>query len=173
MLVASMLPATATPIFANALTDSQFVTSFGSGDVTGPPDGGGLFLGDTFDPPTHPGFITVKFATPLGTGAGVDFQVFDVVSSPEETFSLFASSDGVAFTFVGGGNAVASGVDIDSLFLGPINFLKVANSSTSVSIDVDAVAGFHEFTTVPEVMSTLFPFALGAISLLGLRRFTR
>ena len=50
--------------FAGGLVHSQFVTSFGSGLVTGAPDAGGLFLGDTFDPPAHPGFITVSFSTP-------------------------------------------------------------------------------------------------------------
>src|SRR5262245_25753695 len=73
--------AQATSIFANTLVSQQFTTSFGSGLVTGAPDGGGLFLGDTFDPPAHPGFIVVSFATPLVDGPGADLRVYDVANS--------------------------------------------------------------------------------------------
>lgn len=137
--------ADAAVIWADSLVDSEFVTSFGSGDVTGPPDGGGLFLGDDFDPPDNPGMITVEFFTPLGDGPGDDLEIVDVVSSANETADISVSSDNISFTLIGGINAVNNTIDIGGLFTDPVRFVKVANSSEAVSIDVDAVGGNFEF----------------------------
>jgi len=139
----------AVPFYADALVDSMFVTSFGSGDVTGPPDGGGLFLGDTFDPPVNPGFLTVEFLTPAGNGSGFDFEVLDVASSTNETADVFVSSDGMAFSFVQSINAVANGVELGGAFAGPVRFLKIANSSTLVSIDIDAIRANYVYVPEP------------------------
>ena len=86
--------ASAAPFYASALVDSQFVTPFGSGFVTGPPDGGGLFLSDTFDPPTNLGHVTVEFpsaagdgpgpAAPLGSSASASTVTRPIASPPSE-----------------------------------------------------------------------------------------
>jgi hypothetical protein len=158
----ALSPAFAVPFYADNLVDSMFVTSFGSGLVTGPPDGGGLFLGDDFDPPTNPGFITVEFLTPAGDGAGFDLEILDVASSMNETANVFASSNGVAFTFVQAINAVNNDVELNGVFPGPVKFLKIANSSTTVSIDIDAVRAFYEY--VPEPATAV----LALVGLLGI-----
>ena len=142
----------AASIFADSLVSSQFVTAFGSGLVTGPPDGGGLFLGDASDPPATPGFIVVHFASPLVDGAGDDIRVFDVVSSTNETADISVSSNGLSFTFVGGLNAVNNTLNIGGLFSGPFSYVRIANSSRTVSIDVDAVEGLN---AVPEPTTML------------------
>ena len=154
--------AMAVPIYADSLVDSQFVTAFGSGTVTGAPDGGGLFLGDTFDPPNNPGFITVGFSGGLADGAGDDIFVIDVVSSSNETAEIFVSNDNVSFTSIGILNAVNNSIDIGGLFTDPIFFVKVANASTQVSIDIDAVGGNYA-AAVPEPMTA----ALIALGLIG------
>ncbi|MDI9246566.1 PEP-CTERM sorting domain-containing protein [Marinobacter sp. CHS3-4] len=154
-------PAQATPIYADSLVASSFVTSFGSGDVTGAPDGGGLFLGDDFDPPTNPGSITVGFSGGLGDGAGDDIFVVDVASSVNETANIYASTDNISFTFLGMVNAVANSLDINGLFSGAINYLRIDNASTEVSIDIDAVGGYYAYEPrdVPEPASILIMLA--------------
>ncbi len=155
-------------VFASSLVSSQFVTSFGSGNVTGAPDGGGLFLGDTFDPPAHPGFIIVHFNTPLIDGPGDDIRVIDVVNSTNETANISVSSDGINFTLIGGLNAVANTINVAGLFAGQFSYIKVANSSTLVSIDVDAVEGINA-VTIPEP-ATFLSIGCGLCGLLVFRR---
>jgi hypothetical protein len=146
-------------VFANSLTASQFVTPFGSGSVVGAPDGGGLWLGDTFDPPANPGFIVVQFSTSLFDGPGVDLQVYDVGSSADEVANISVSNDGVIFTPVGSINAIANTLDISGGFAGPFSYVRVANGSTLHSIDVDAIEAFH----VPEPASMTALFAAGCM----------
>lgn len=129
------------PIYADALVSQQFVTSFGSGLVTGAPDAGGLFLGDTLDPPDHPGNIVVKFSGGLSTGPGADLFVVDYLHFVNETANIFVSPDNIAYTFVGTLSAVANSLDIDALYSGDFSYVRVANASTLVSIDIDAVGG--------------------------------
>ena len=172
LVLASGSTVRAASIYADALISSQFVTSFGSGLVTGAPDGGGLFLGDTFDPPAHPGFIVVHFATPLFDGPGADIVVYDVANSANETASISVSADGVSFTSVGSLNAVANTLDIAGLYSGGFSYVKIANSSTVVSIDVDAVQGLN---TVPEPATTqlLTGGLSGLLLLIGGRKLSR
>lgn len=167
------MSAQAAPIYADSLVASENVTAFGSGDVTGAPDGGGLFLGDSFDPPDNPGSITVGFAGGLGTGAGDDIFVVDVVNSADETANIYASADNVSFTFLGMVNAVANSLDIGGLFAGPIHYLRIESASTEVSIDIDAVGGnyAHVSHDVPEPASILIMLA-GLLGV-GVSRFKR
>ena len=166
---ASPTSAMAAPIYASALVTSSNVTAFGSGIVTGAPDGGGLFLGSTFDPPAQLGSLTVSFATPLGNGVGADLVVLDVVSSTNETFNVEVSTNGVLFTSLGEFNAVANQVDFGA-FAGAVNFVRLTNTSRTNSVDVDAVFGNFESTaTVPEPTSLLL-LGSGIAGLVARRR---
>jgi PEP-CTERM motif len=155
-------------VYADALVSQQFTTSFGSGLVTGAPDGGGRFLGDTFDPPANPGNIVVKFTSGLTTGVGADLFVVDVASSANETANVFVSPDNVNFTFVGGLNAVANTLDFGGLYSGVFYYVRLVNSSTLASIDIDAVAG-NFAAPVPEP-STYALFGAGALLMAGWKR---
>lgn len=151
--------ATAAPIYATTLVSQTNTTSFGSGLVTGAPDGGGRWLGSTSDPPALLGSFIVSFATALGNGAGADLEIRDVASSANETFNVEVSSDGTAFTLLGEFSAVSNLVDFGA-FLGPVSFVRLTNTSTLVSADIDALWGNYEFTgSVPE------PTTLGLLGL--------
>lgn len=164
VLVTSM-PSNAA-IFANSLVTSDFATSFGSGNVTGAPDNGGLFLSDTPDPPTTMGFIVVDFAVPLGDGEGDDILVIDVFKQIEETADVFVSTDGIDFIFAKSINSLDAGIDLSSIFSGPINFLKVQNTSTEKAIDIDTIQGNFEYS---EPVKTPEPTALiGVLVTLGM-----
>ncbi len=141
-------------------------TSFGSGNVLGAPDGGGIFLGS---PPAGQ-FLEVGFSTPVMDGAGIDFRIYDIEDfspDPTEVADVFVSTNGLAFTLVGsitGGNA-AGQVDIGGAFGGPINFVRIVQTSTIDAIDIDSIEAFHVFTTaVPEPMT----FSLMVIGLAGI-----
>ena len=164
--------ALAAPIYDDTFVSSQFITNFGSADVTGAPDGGGKFLGDTFDPPANPGYIIVKFSAGLVDGVGDDLFVTDVGSSSNETADLFVSADNLSYTFVGQLNAVANQLDIAGAFAGTFYYVKVANASTRVSIDIDTVGGYHAAAVVPEP-STYALFGAGLAVLAGLSRRRR
>jgi hypothetical protein len=141
LILAGLSTAAHAVVYADALVSQQFTTAFGSGLVTGAPDGGGRFLGSTFDPPANPGNIVVKFSSGLTTGVGADLFVVDVASSANETANVFVSPDNVNFTFVGGLNAVANTLDFGALYTGVFYYVRLVNSSTLVSIDIDAVGG--------------------------------
>jgi hypothetical protein len=155
-------------IYADTLVSQQFTTSFGSGLVTGAPDGGGRFLGSTFDPPANPGNIVVRFTSGLTTGPGADLFVVDIGSSANETANVFVSPDNVTFTFVGGLNAVANTLDFGALYSGDFSYVRLVNSSTLVSIDIDAVGG-NFAAAVPEP-ATYAMFGAGALLLGALKR---
>ncbi len=160
--------------FADSLVNQANTTAFGSGLVTGAPDGGGLFIGSTFDPPAIPGQFTVSFSTALGDGAGADLRLYEIASSSNETFDLFVSSDNVSFTLIGGFNATNALIDFNGLFAGPVSFVKIVNSSTVVSADFDAIEGLYAFRggVVPEPGS--WALMLAGFGLVGaaLRRRT-
>ncbi|MBW2270791.1 MAG: hypothetical protein JRH16_19695 [Deltaproteobacteria bacterium] len=176
LLLASALGATAAnadPIYADSLFDSEFVTAWGSGDVTGAPDGGGLFLGDFWDPPNNSGMIIVEFFGGFLDGDGDDIFVVDVFSLPNETANISVSNhipdgdffsldgNGFSWTLIGEINAVDNSIDIDGLFSGPIFFVKIESTAELVSIDVDAVGAHH---AVPQPSSALL-LAFGLVGL--------
>jgi hypothetical protein len=138
--------------FADSLASQINTTAFGSGLVTGAPDGGGLWLGSTSDPPQALGQFTVGFSTALGDGAGADLRLYELASSANETFDLFVSSDNVSFTLIGGFNATDAFIDFAGLFAGPVSFVRLVNTSTLVSADFDALEGLNTFSggVVPE-----------------------
>jgi hypothetical protein len=155
--------------YADTLVSQQFTTSFGSGLVTGAPDGGGRFLGNSFDPPTNPGNIVVRFVDGLTTGVGADLFVVDIGSSTNETADIFVSPDNINYTFVGGLNAVANSLDFGALYSGTFYYVRVANSSTLVSIDIDAVGGNFAAAPIPEP-STYAMFGVGLLFLGAMQR---
>jgi PEP-CTERM motif len=154
--------------YADTLVSQQFTTSFGSGLVTGAPDGGGRFLGSTFDPPANPGNIVVRFTDGLTTGPGADLFVVDIANSVNETANIFVSPDNITYTFVGGLNAVANTLDFGALYSGVFSYVRIVNSSTLVSIDIDAVGG-NFAAPIPEP-ATYAMFGLGALLLGALKR---
>lgn len=142
---AALLASTTTAhaaFFATTLVSANSTTSFGSGLVTGAPDGGGRFLGSSFDPPALLGDITVQFATALTNGAGTDLKVYDVASSASETFEVFVSSDNITYTSLGGFSATLNLIDFGA-FAGPVSYVRLANTSRTVSVDIDALEGFY------------------------------
>lgn len=160
----------AAPIYADTLVASSNVTSFGSGDVTGAPDGGGLFLGSTFDPPALLGTFTVSFATPLGNGAGADLVVLEISSAVTETFNVEVSSDNLSYTLLGGFSATNNQIDFGS-FGGPVSYVRLTNTSQEVSADIDALYGnFAASVPEPGILALL---GLGFAGLAATRRRKR
>lgn len=154
----------AAPIYAGSAT-TQDVTFFGSGILTGAPDSGGAFLSNTFDPPTLAGSIIAGFAGGLVNGAGVDLVIYDCcggggVPLTNEFADVFVSTDGVAFTLVGayGGAGQINSYDFDGVFAGVVHFVKIVNTGTVNSPDIDAFQG-NFAASIPEP---------GTLALLGL-----
>jgi hypothetical protein len=166
--------AMALPLYADSISQTQDVTFFFSGILTGAPDGGGAFLSNTFDPPTNLGFITAGFTGGLGDGAGDDIVIHDCCNSPlpftNEFANVFVSSDGVLFTLLGsyGGAAQVNSFDLNGIFAGTVHFVKILNTSTINSPDIDAFQGNYT-AAVPEP-STLVLLSLGLLGFAVRRR---
>lgn len=136
-------------IFLNQVVESDFVTPFNSGDITGPADGGGIFLSDTLDPPENLGFFVGQFSEPVGTGDGFDIEIAEVNGQAEETADIFLSSDGLSFTFIDSISGLNSAINFDDLFTGPANFIKIVGTSDEKAIDIDSVQGNFSFVSTP------------------------
>ena len=162
-LMAFASAASAAPIYADYIADIQDVTYYGSGVLTGAPDSGGAFLSNTFDPPTNLGFITAGFSGGLADGAGDDIVIYDCCGGGtptlDETADVFVSSDNIAFTFLGSYGAGVNSFDLNGIFAGTVNYVKIVNTSETNSPDIDAFQGNYAATSVPEP---------GALALLGL-----
>lgn len=160
----------AVPIYADSFVSALNTTSFNSGIVVGAPDGGGQFLGDKFDPPTLQGSLVVKFSNGLIDGVGNDLFVVDVFNTATEVVNLFVSADNINYTFVGQINSVANQLDIAGAFTGAFYYVKVANASTSFSMDVDAVGGY---TAAPVPEPGTVALLVTGLAVMGLARHRR
>jgi hypothetical protein len=173
--LASASNATAIPIYSDFIQAFQDVTFFGSGILTGAPDNGGAFLSNTFDPPTNLGFITARFTGGLGNGPGDDIVIYDCCGggspSASEFANVFVSTDGLAFTFLGAYGAGVNSFDLSGVFAGPVYFVKIVNTSSSDSPDIDAFQGNYEAEVVPEP-TTLALLGAGLVALRARRRRT-
>ena len=158
----------AAQVFADFVAETQNVTFYGSATLTGPPDQGGAFLSDTFDPPSNLGFITAGFSGGLIDGAGNDIVIYDCCTplpASDEFADVFVSNNGVNFTFLGGYGAGVNSFDLNGVFGNIVRYVKIVNTSTVNSPDIDAFQGNY---SVPEPCSLLL--ALVAIVGLWLRR---
>lgn len=163
----------AAPIYADSFVSAVSSTSFGSGVVVGAPDKGGMFLGDTFDPPTELGTLIVKFSNGLVDGVGNDLFVVDIFNTASEVVNLSVSADNINYTFVGQVNSVANQLDIAGAYAGTFYFVKIANASTSFSMDVDTVGGYNA-APVPEPGTVaLLATGLAVMGLVQRRRTKR
>lgn len=163
-------PAANAAVFADSAT-TEDVTFFGSGTLTGGPDRGGAFLSDSFDPPDALGSITFGFSGGLVDGPGADIEFYEVTSSASETFDVSLSADGSSFTSLGEFSATNNVVDIAGAFAGRFDFVRVTNTSTSVSADLDAAEGFHEAAAIPVPAALpLTLTALAGLAVIGRRR---
>lgn len=168
--LASTTQATAAPIYADFIDEFQDVTFFGSGILTSVRDDGGAWLSNTPDPPTNLGFITAGFTVGLGDGPGDDIVIHDCCGGPglpdsNELADVFVSTDGLSFTFLGNYGAGVNAFELSGVFSGAVHFVKIVNTSTQDSPDIDAFQGNH---AIPEP-STLGLLTLG-LSGLGFRR---
>jgi len=153
---------------------TQNVSFFGSGILTGGPDGGGAFLSNTSDPPTLLGSITFGFGVSLFDGVGDDFELFDVTQSIDEIYDVALSGDGVSFTSIGTFTTLVNGIDINGAFAGVFSFIRVTNTSTVNSADLDAAEGFNVASGVSVVplpaALPLFGTGLALMGFIGWRR---
>jgi hypothetical protein len=154
-------------IFADFIDETQDVVSFGSGILTGAPDEGGAFLSNTFDPPTNLGFITAGFTPGLTNGPGDDIVIYDAIGgfpSGDEMADVFVSTDGGAFTFLGEYGAGVNSFDLNGVFGGVVHYVKIVNTATENSPDIDAFQGNY---AVPEPSAAI----LAALGIVGLTAF--
>lgn len=135
-------------VFADSATATD-VTPFGSGVLTGAPDGGGAFLSNTFDPPDRLGFVTFGFSGGLIDGPGDDIRLYEIAGSDTETFNLAVSLDGVTFTSIGDFATSDTLIDINGLFVGRFDYVRVTNANRVNSPDLDAAEGLNVFVGVP------------------------
>ena len=158
-LAASATQAWAAPIYADSAV-SQNVTNFGSAILTGAPDSGGAFLSNTFDPPTLMGSITAGFSGGLANGAGADIVIHDCcggsLPAVNELATVFVSTNGVAFTFLGayGGALQTNSFDLNGIFAGVVHYVRIVNAGQVNSPDIDAFQGNYA-AAVPEPASLL------------------
>lgn len=157
-------------VFATTV-DTENVTFFGSGILTGAPDNGGAFLSNTFDPPTLLGSITFGFGVSFFDGAGADFELIDVTQNADEMYDVALSADGISFFSLGVFTTLINGIDINGAFAGPFSFIRVTSTSTVNSADLDTA---QVFFTAPEVpipaALPLFLSGMGLVGFLGRRR---
>lgn len=157
-------------VFATT-ADTQNVTFFGSGILTGAPDSGGAFLSNTFDPPSLLGSITFGFGVSFFDGAGVDFELIDVGQSSNEMYDVALSADGISFFSLGVFTTLINGIDINGALAGPFSFIRVTNTSLVNSADLDTA---QVFFTAPEIpipaALPLFLSGMGLVGFFGKRR---
>lgn len=156
--------AQAVPFATSAVT--QDVTSFGSGVLTGAPDGGGAFLSNTSDPPTLAGSIVFGFDVDMFDGAGADFRLIDVTQDVTELYDVAISGDGISFTSLGVFDTTVGDIDVNGLFAGLFSFIRVTNAGQVNSPDLDAAEALNVSAAVP--VPAALPLMAAVVGVFGL-----
>jgi hypothetical protein len=148
----------AVPIYADAIFETQDVVYFNSGILTGAPDDGGAMLTHTIlDPPLTLGFIIAQFSGGLVNGPGDDIVIYDAIHdypTDVEFADVFVSTDSVSYTFLGAYGDGVHSFDLDGIFAGTVNYVKIVNTSELDSPDIDAFQGNYA-APVPEPATIL------------------
>jgi len=129
------------------------------------------------------GYVTVKFsgnAVADIPGNDLLIHLLDWIPSDNETFQVFASADGLAYSSIGfsgpptgGVNApIVLGFDLTTAGFSSAKFFRVVNSRITSACcegpDIDAFAAVS--TVVPEVASTGMLLGVGLCALASLRK---
>lgn len=166
----NVVPSQAAPVYADSAV-TQDVIFFGSGVLTGAPDNGGAFLSNTVDPPTLLGSITAGFFGGLQNGLGDDIVIHDCCSGSlpdtNEFADVFVSNDGLAFTFLGSYGAGVNSFDLNGIYASIVHFVRIVNTSTLGSPDIDAFQGNYAAVPLP---AATWLFGSGLLGLVGIAR---
>ena len=164
-ILACSSAASAGVIYADFIAETQDVSFFGSGILTGAPDSGGAWLSNTPDPPTNLGFITAGFTIGLIDGPGDDIVIHDCCGGSlplsTEFADVFVSNNGTDFTFLGFYGDGVNSFDLNGVFGLSVHFVKIVNTSTLNSPDIDAFQG--NYIPGPSAVALL------SLALLGVR----
>jgi hypothetical protein len=164
-LAASVSAPAMAAVFADSASTAD-VSFFGSGSLVGPPDNGGAFLSNTFDPPDRAGSITWGFSGGLTTGAGIDLILYEIGARSEELFKLEISKNGLMFQFAGEFDTLTTSFDLDALgFSGPFSFVRVTNAGRVNSPEFDTAEGVYALAPIP--LPAALPLLLAALAGLG------
>lgn len=147
-----------------------------SGDITGAPNGGGLFLSEAAEfTSTTDSWIDVQLAETVMLGAGADLQIFDWdinnTNTGESASVWVKTSIGDTFARVGTvtGGSLEGLLDINPAdFSGFINYVRIEGIDGQNALDIEAIAGLH--TAVIPLPPAVLLFGSGLLGLVVVAR---